>query len=282
MKPTSQKHDAKFHGAGFTMLEMLIGLSILGVIMVAFFRIVGSTIDSSNELNQRNDLIQDAQVAQQIVTAKIQEACYIYPNGQVINLGNGYTRQRSVGTGAPSPNWTVGTHPILAMLLKPDPNATGTNVGLNRFVAYYPVLRSTWVTSASESQNPGDDSANRNNWILVQLQAFVPAATWTGTTCAPNAAAVSTWITGSTSQGRMLVDNVQPTNATSTNYADMFTTTLGTPPAPPNVTFRIKYQRDLRVRSSSTSGAGIVRFPPTSDANGDPMQVTISVQNDGL
>ena len=264
---------------GFTLLEMLIGLAILGIIMIAFFRIVGSTIDSSNELGQRNDLIQDGQVAQQIITSKIQEACYIYPDGQVISLGSGYTRQRTVGSGAPSSNWTVGTDPILAMLLPPDTREIGANAGLSRFVAYYPVLRSTWTTSAAASQNPGADSANASNWILVQLQAFVPSATWTGTTCSSNATAVAAWITTSSAiQGRMLVDNVQPVDTTSTNYANLFAINAG---AQPSVTFRLKFQRRLRARNSSDSAA-IVRYPPTGDANGDPTQVTVSLQNNGL
>ncbi len=260
------------------MLEMLIGLFILGAIMVAFFRIVGSTVDSSNELGQRNDLIQDGQVAQQIITGKIQEACYVYPTGQVINLGSSYTRQRTVGTGAPSSNWTVGTDPILAMLLPSDSRAIGGNVGLNRFVAYYPVLRSTWTTSAAPSQNPGADPGNASNWILVQVQAFVPIATWTGTTCAANATAVASWITTSGTIGRMLVDNIQPVDTTSLNYANLFTINAGTPPS---VTFRLKFQRSLRARNSAGSPA-IVRYPPTGDAAANPTQATVSLQNNGL
>lgn len=277
MRSILQNSSVKRGTAGFTMLEMLIGLAILGAIMIAFFRIVGSTIDSSNELGQRNDLIQDGQVAQQIITAKIQEACYIYPSGQVINLGSGYTRQRTVGTGAPSSNWTVGTDQILALLLPPDSRATGANVGLSRFVAYYPVLRSTWTANAASSQNPGVDPGNASNWILVQIQAFVPTTTWTGTTCAANAAAVASWITTSSAIGRMLVDNVQPVDTTSTNYANLFTTNAGTQPS---VTFRLKFQRSLRAQN--TNGANIVRYPPTSDPNADPTQVTVSLQNNGL
>lgn len=265
--------------AGFTLLEMLIGLAILGVIMIAFFRIVGSTIDSSNELGQRNDLIQDGQVAQQIITAKIQEACFVYPDGQVINLGSGYTRQRTVGTGAPSSNWTVGTDPILAMLLKPN-SRDATNPTLNRFVAYYPVLRSAWTASAAASQNPGVDPGNANNWVLIQLEAAVPAATWTGTTCASNAATVAGWITTSAAQGRLLVDNVQPLDSTSTNYASMFTTNTNVVNQP-SVTFRLKFQRSLRARNSSGTTA-VVRYPPTGDPNADPTQVTVSLQNNGL
>jgi prepilin-type N-terminal cleavage/methylation domain-containing protein len=268
--------DTRRDTAGFTMLEMLIGLAILGAIMIAFFRIVGSTVDSSNELGQRNDLIQDGQVAQQIITGKIQEACYVYPSGQVINLGSGYTRGRTVGTGAPSANWTVGADPIVAMLLPPDSRVTGPNAGKNRFVAYYPVLRSTWTTNAAASQNPGADPGNATNWMLIQLQAFVPGTTWTGTTCSANASAVAAWITGFNTPGQMLVDNVQPVDTTGTNYTNLFTVNAGTPPS---VTFRLKFQRSLR---GQTSGPTVVRYPPTSNSAADPTQVTVSLQNNGL
>jgi prepilin-type N-terminal cleavage/methylation domain-containing protein len=255
---------------GFTLVEVLIGLFILGAIMVAFFRIVGTTTDTSNELTQRNDLIQDAQVAQQIVNARIQEACYVYPNGTVITMGTGYTTKRTIPTGT-SDSWTVGTDQIVAMILPP------TSVGgSGRFYAYYPILRSYYISSATAaSQRPDAEAGNANNWILMEyfttnITNWDPSKTCndnvTGGTLAYNTAA----------SGNFLIDNVQPTDATG-NYIQMFTINAG---PPVSVTFNLKMQRAVRGRQNAANATGVVRVPPSPTA--DPMQVTISPQNSGL
>jgi prepilin-type N-terminal cleavage/methylation domain-containing protein len=264
------RSNVKYRQMGFTLVEVLIGLFILGAIMVAFFRIVGTTADTSNELTQRNDLIQDAQVAQQIVNARIQEACYVYPSGTVISMGTGYTTKRTVPTGA-SNSWTVGADQIVAMLLPPSPGSTS-----GRFYAYYPILRSYYITNApAASQRPDAEPGNASNWILMEY--FTTNVTnWDlNKTCSDNVAG-GTLAYNTAASGNFLIDNVQPTDATGV-YTQMFTINAG-PPA--TVTFSLKMQRAVRGRQNAANSAGIVRVPPSSAA--DPMQTTISPQNGGL
>jgi prepilin-type N-terminal cleavage/methylation domain-containing protein len=262
----SKRLNVNREQTGFTLVEVLIGLFILGVIMVAFFRIVGTTADTSNELTQRNDLIQDAQVAQQIVNARIQEACYVYPSGTVITMGTGYTTKRTIPSGT-SNSWTVGTDPIVAMILPP---ATGTT--LWRFVAYYAMLRSYYITNAAASQRPDAEAGNASNWILMEQNTAITTG-WDSTiSCTANGAS-GTPVIATGAQARFLVDNVQPTDATGA-YAQMFTIAAG---PPVSVTFNLKMQRAVRGRQNANNATGIVRVPPSPAAG--PMQMTISPQN---
>jgi type II secretory pathway pseudopilin PulG len=254
---------------GFTLLEILIGLFILGAIMVAFFRIVGTTADTSNELTLRNDLIQDAQIAQQIVNARIQESCYIYPTGTAITMGTGYTTKRTIPSGTNN-SWTLGTDPIVAMILRPT--GTGTT---GRFVAYYPMLRSYYIANAAASQRPDTGAENGNNWLLMEYSTDIGG--WNNAlTCTANVASGTLTITGTGAQGRFLVDNVQPTDTTGV-YSQMFTYNAG---PPVSITFRMKMQRTVLGRQNTSNSAGIVRVPPSSGSN--PMQTTIASQNSGL
>ena len=81
---------------GFTLVELLIGLAVLGILIGSFFRLVGNTVDTSTELSVRNEVVQDAQIAQQIINARLQEACFVYTSGTIQMASSGWTTQRSI------------------------------------------------------------------------------------------------------------------------------------------------------------------------------------------
>jgi prepilin-type N-terminal cleavage/methylation domain-containing protein len=265
--------------AGFTLLEMLIGLFILGAIMASFFTIVGNSLDSSRELTARNDIIQDAQTAQQLINARIQEACYIYKTGTIQMFSSGTTAQRSA-LGATNYAWTVGADPILAMILPPDPQDPNTTKRQQyRFLAYYPVRRQSLLDGAtSGSGNPEQSPANKDNWVLMQYLRYMPTIgpDLSGTrmdpqqTCAQNLAAGNVSITGGSAD--LLVDYVQPSNIAPTYTMFSYnTSTL------PTVTFQLRMFKIIQTQTQGTlANQNQIRFPTSTS---DPMLVSVAPQN---
>lgn len=260
--------------AAFTLVEMLIGLSILGAIIVSFFTIVANSLDSSRSLSARNDITQDAQVAQQLINSRIQEACFVYTTGTIQMASSGFGAQRSA-LGATNYAWTVGTDPILAMILPPDPQETGNSLRY-RFIAYYPVRRQSYLDgTTSGASDPELSPANQDNWMLMQYLKYLPTdgPDASGTridplqTCAQNVTAGNVAIT--TGSADLLVDYVQPANVAPT-YT-MFSFSAGTLPI---VTFQLRMLQNTQVQKSGNVGQ--IRFPPSAT---DPMLVSVAPQN---
>lgn len=193
----------------------------------------GGSLRASGEINARNELISEGQIAQQLIASRLQSAFYIYPAGRTLQLTTGgSTTPNTVRAGA-GQNWTVGTDPFMAMIM--PPRATGqcpdSDGGAGNpdacfvFYAYYPIVRSTFIAS-NPNISPPADAANANVWLLMEYRANLldgvnrsnqldspPSAT----TVSANAAGVHPTIRGRS--GQMLVDYVQPqTFAGSPSY----------------------------------------------------------------
>ena len=266
---------------GFTLVELLIGLAVLGILIGSFFRLVGNTVDTSTELSVRNEVVQDAQIAQQIINARLQEACFVYTSGTIQMASSGWTTQRSI-LGLSGYIWNITNNdPIVAMILPPDPNdVTAANRPRYRFLAYYPVRRGAYIagnvsTSNNISQLP-TEPANDNNWVLMQYIRYLPTSPGDTTapvmnpslTCTVNVTNGNASITGGAAD--LLVDYVQPTNV-ATTYS-MFDEIPAAGSVPPNITFRLRMLRTYR-------GSATIRVPGASEP---PMQVTTAPQNHGL
>ena len=199
---------------GLTLIEVLVTLALIGIVMAALFNYFAQSSTVATQASGRAELQQEVLNAQQLIAGKVKEAWYVYPVGATITLTNtSLTRTPSGGA-----TWTVGTDPILALILPPE-----TTGGAYRFLAYYPVRRADWVagTSTETWRNPGSDADNGSTWILAEYRgtlagsvsgfnptsttAFTPPAAPTGIT--PN----------------ILSDYVAPTTMTSG-----FTTTSNT------------------------------------------------------
>lgn len=163
---------------GFTLVELLVGMALIGVVMTALFSFFQQGSQVSLQSSNRSELQQEVLNAQQMIAGKLREAWYIYPPGQAVALTvtNAPTARNPVSG---NQFWTTGTHPMLAMILPPRVATASclTSIdGCYRFLAYYPVLRSVWVSgTVSDSwRNPGDDSANANTWVLAEYRANFP------------------------------------------------------------------------------------------------------------
>ena len=112
---------------GLTLVELLVGLALAGVVTSALLSLNISTSQTSSLLNSRNDLLAETQLAQNYVAAKLREAAYVFPTGTALTLSatNSYSTQKPGGT---TSAWTVGTDPIVAVILPPDEDRKSTRL----------------------------------------------------------------------------------------------------------------------------------------------------------
>lgn len=219
---------------GFTLVEMLVSIAILGVLMLAFTQVFGGSLRASSEINTRSELINEGQIAQQLISSRLQSAFYVYsginpdPNPMTLTNG-GMTTRNSIRNGA-GQNWIPGTDPFIAMLVPPRIAGQCTGAGVSqtndacfRFYAYYAVRRDTFI-SQNPLISPDPDPNNANVWVLMEYSA--PIAD--GVNRTTNQLANPPW-PGSAfgaayrgQSGQMLVDYVQPTNAPNLPAYTMF------------------------------------------------------------
>ncbi|MCL6527113.1 MAG: prepilin-type N-terminal cleavage/methylation domain-containing protein [Thermaceae bacterium] len=263
--------------SGFTLLEILVALGILGVLSVIFLQIFTNTLSTTTNLNSRNNLINEGQLAVRVISSRLQEACYVYPQGSTITLASsGWTTQKTVG--GSGYNWVVGTDPIVAMLLPPEP---GSNQ--YRFFAYFAMTRAFYQSNASASERLEPDTQNTNALVLMEYRANIDSSLSlsTGQTCQVLAANLAGGtdttdpsvtptnlplqpLTGSR-RGIVLVDYVQPGTPLFTVPA-----TTGGASAPSvgiNLSFLKQVQgRTLVVNGASANGLNITVFPRNINA----------------
>ncbi len=196
---------------GFTLLEILVALGILAILMLAFARFFGSTLRASSHLQIQNELLNEAQVAHQLIASRVKEAWYVWPPGSVLRLAHtGWTTENTL---AGSRDWAVGPF-FLAMILPPrkdDVVCTTNPDGCFRFFAYYPMLRSHYVAHAAPVEALEPDPANDTRvWVLMEYRALYRRSgsadcpvTSSGEPDPSNQAYKG-------KRGRLLVDYVQP------------------------------------------------------------------------
>jgi len=237
---------------GFTLFELLVAMALVGLIFTAFLQVFTGTLSQSTLTSARSDLLKEGQIAVQVMASKLQEACYVYPNGKTLRMADsGYSTQ-NLGGGY---NWTVGNDPILAMLLPPDPNSA--NPDSYRFIAYYPLLRGFYNSNAGSSLQLESDPANDNVWVLMEYRRNLdPSLKPSNFASSPaSCAALAGGLTNADIQGgtaRILVDYVSPQN-------DLFSTNDNpTDPndAPTAATLNLRMQRSVQGKSLSVAGGG--------------------------
>ena len=220
---------------GFTLIEMLVGMAIFGILMLAFTQIFGGSLKASSQINSRNELVSEGQIAQQLIASRLQSAYYLYSG--TLQLTDSATTKNTVRSGA-GQNWIVGTDPFIAVLVPPEENNTclpsneepctckvGRDGNCFTFYAYYPMLRSSLISAAPASAPPTDPN-NANVWVLMEYRAnlydnVIRNGNQLRSPPLPGTAFGTAYFGGGRS-GKMLIDYVQPLGATAP-YNKMFT-----------------------------------------------------------
>lgn len=248
---------------GFTLVELLVSLGILGVIIVVLFQTIGSTTSISSSTNSSNELIREGQIAQQVLSARVKEACYIYPDATNFTFGaSGYTITNGIA-GAGVNTWTVNTHPIIAMILPPDSSDTTTNSSgvrgtVYRFIAYYAIPRSQYTTAAASSINPGRDAVNDGTvWMLMEYRSNVDTSNTTrfpaGFTC--RQLPTNTDFTITDGNANLLTDYIAPVSPV-TSLMSVGGTGPGTNGGALFVQYNLRLQRTTREGNTVSIGGG--------------------------
>lgn len=170
---------ARTRQAGFTLIELLVGMALTGVVLLVVNQTLNSTVRGTGVVNSQGALQQESLNGQYVIAARLKEAWYVYPAGSTLAFANNALIRNPV-TGTST--FTVGTHPVLAMILPPPvrgaacvPN-TAVNTGCYRFYTYYGMARSAWVAAASGFKDPGTTVAAANTWVLAEYRADYAAA----------------------------------------------------------------------------------------------------------
>ncbi|WP_019010626.1 PilW family protein [Deinococcus aquatilis] len=192
------------HLQGVTLIELLIGMALALIVMVAAFDLFTSSTKSAFNLQTRSELLAELQIAQNYLAAQVRDAVYVFPQGTTLNLGGGYTTEHPLdGT------WRVGDQavPVLAFIKPPEDTTKGcpsNEDGCYKFYAYYPVLRSSWVSGATSYNDPGQDPQNGNRWLLVEYHSNYRVPPQLASLASP-------YTPPAGGSGRLLLDYVQPT-----------------------------------------------------------------------
>jgi prepilin-type N-terminal cleavage/methylation domain-containing protein len=221
---------------GFTLIELLIASSVFMVILIIVSQSLGSAGLMANRYVNRTELLEDTRTAGQLVEDEVAKATYVYPPGVNVNLGNGYT---VTGPGMTSGDWTVGNQ-MLAFIQSPrdlnvacdrtvipDPlvvTTTANRDGCLLFIAYYPVLRSNVVGSATGGARPPASSPNGAQWTLFEYRRWLPGKRLIGfkvggvnEAITPNVTVyVPTDVSGAS--GSMLADFINPADGFGVSY----------------------------------------------------------------
>ena len=158
--------------AGFSVLEMLLAATILLVILGLVSQGLQSSSGAVATVIADSELLDETRFAGQIIADRLTRALYIYPPGVSLTLSqSGYTsRNPRTANGT----WLVGTDPILAFIEVPD-NPVGLCSDSNtdaclKFVAYYPIQRSSFISGNSSFGKYLKDPRNDASWVIMEYR----------------------------------------------------------------------------------------------------------------
>ena len=266
---------------GFTLVEMLVSMVILGILMLAFTQVFGGSLKAAGEINGRNELVTEGQVAQQLIAARLQSAVYVYQKDTTMQLTtSGKTTKNTVGPST-GQNWKVGIDPILAVVLPPKavvrdasenplPCSSATRDACFTFYAYYPYRRGALISSGL-AEVPPENSANDDQWVLMEYKKYLydgvtrsslsvtPPSSWSYTSILGSGSSIN--IRGESAN--ILVDYLQP--ETSTPAYTMFS--VSTMHALNNVTMNFRFlqmrgAKELRAPAATGSAPLSTRVYP--------------------
>jgi prepilin-type N-terminal cleavage/methylation domain-containing protein len=83
-----EKRNRQRASAGVTLIELLIGMAILGVILLAASGVLQVNQRATNDTQIRSNALGDARGAISRITETLSQAAYIYPEGSVITLSS--------------------------------------------------------------------------------------------------------------------------------------------------------------------------------------------------
>lgn len=228
---------------GFTLVELLIALALLGIILTAVVSVNIGTARAAAALQARNDLQPELQLTQNYMAGKLREAAYIFPVGANIQMSvSAATTAKPDGT----QNWVVGdtAAPIMAFVVPPK-TVGGTPLTncaaaashceiadrCYAFYAFYPMKRDAYLAAVTGADDPGANSLNDSTaWVLMEYRGYYSSAALNTnlgflassapSTSIPIVPKAPTVPTATDNVGRLLMDYLFPTDATTPLFTE--------------------------------------------------------------
>jgi prepilin-type N-terminal cleavage/methylation domain-containing protein len=157
------KRNSRVQRSGFTTLEMLLAMAVLGIILAIAAALLQTNQRASDAQQARTNSLEDARMAASRMAETINQATYIYPAGKQITSGTGLGGATGVTTGSDA----------LALLV-PD----GLNSTPRRYhgVVFYLADRQKFLVDL-----PNLPSNRIAPWVLVEARTGLDGAgaiTW--------------------------------------------------------------------------------------------------------
>lgn len=269
------QHAGLTRQGGVTLVELLIGMALALTVLFAASNLLTSSSRSATDLQGRNELLEESQIAQNYVAGQLREAAFVFPAGTTLNLGSGYTTQRPGTTGG---TWVVGAAatPIVAFVRSPrvSGNCAADAEACYKFMAYYPVRRGFWASNATGSNNPGPDPANAGRWVLVEYRSNYATK--------PSLAALGSNYTPPGGEGRLLLDYVRPASLAPAGTPALFTQTPDATPSTPQEPGDVQVSVNLAIsRQVGSASVTIPTAQPGSAPEAAVRTVTVAPRNLG-
>lgn len=239
---------------GFTLVELLIGMAIIGVILLTISNLFVNTIKDTETISSKADLVKIAQHTQQIISGRISDAIYIWSpaitSGKEFNLGNSADKQAKtdkvilgMNNNTSLAKWQVKTNDnrFLAMILPPRVQYNASNCissasrtmqdnNCYRFIAYYP-LKVADLQSLPTNSRPATSSPNE--WAIMEyrhsLIGWKPIYTNDGSNTLSNLPSVSD-LSASSTKGHILINHIQANSVSFTPTLPTNSSTLSEVP----------------------------------------------------
>lgn len=252
---------------GFTLVELLISLALLGIVLTAVVSINIGTSQSAAALQVRNDLTPELQIAQSYMAGKLGQAAYVFPVGANIQMT---AAANTAVSPSGSSNFKVGTDPVLAFVLPPKIVATTSATKCSAvaatlksdycymFYAFYAMKRSNYISAVSGADDSGANPANDSTaWVLMEYRGA-----YSDLNASYLATGFSQFLTEipTGNRGRLLMDYLVPYPTTST--LPLFSTNVTqTPPGSQQAGVATV---TMNLAASQLVGSQTVRVPTSS------------------
>jgi len=181
---------------GFTLLEVLVSITVAGILLGALVTFLSSTNSSAARAAQAAQALRELQTGAAILADDVRLARAIYPAAQSLTLDSAYpatVRNPETGTNV----WeTKPTGSFVAMILPSDAGQPCAATTLE-FVAYYLVQRSSLTSlPLSDWGNPGPDPENDATNVLMRYS-----------TCVTSVSPLPVSVSGG--EGRLVIDHLE-------------------------------------------------------------------------
>ncbi|MFN4250780.1 prepilin-type N-terminal cleavage/methylation domain-containing protein [Deinococcus sp.] len=235
MKPT----------AGLTLIEILIALALSLLVLGAAYALTTSTAQANAVLTTRSQLTNEATVASSLLSARLREACAVFPQNTAVTLPAGVAGTRNA---ANTTIWRVGADPFVAFVV---PASTAVSGSTPMMYAYYLLSRDQYNAQMPAAQKIVAHSTETSQ-VLMEFEVPVTAAACT-------APLTLTTAPGTNAQALLLAEYVRAPTTAEPLFASE---------SDQAVTYRLRFQK--------ASGSSVTVLPVLSQT---PIRAAIVGRN---